>query len=128
GVAWPLGGRRPAGELARSPPPPPGPARNVEEIPPGHEDREEQQKPLRHKEGEQPERHAEHESRRDRAEPEPAHLPHDPPVLVGRDLAGIPPAAALALPGLAVSEVIHLATVTLHRDACTFHHGNRNDR
>src|SRR5215467_13869763 len=126
-VVMSLGVQLPAREVAHPLPHPAAPARHVKQVPPGHDDREQQQKPLRHKKGEEPERHAEHEGRPDGAEPEPAHLPHDPPVLVGRDLTGIPPAAARAAPGLPVGEVVNFATVTLHRDACTFHYGNSND-
>src|SRR4029077_20890682 len=55
-------------------------------------------------------------------QPVPAHLPHDSPVIGGRDLIRVPPAtAAFTGPALTVSQEMDRLAVACHGHAGTLH-------
>src|SRR2546429_5163925 len=112
----------PGRKTARPPPDPSPPAWHVQQVPARHDNRHQQQQPLRDQEREQGEGNAESEGRADGHQPVPAHLPHDSPVLGGWDLIRVPPAtAAFAGPALTVSQATDRLAVACHRDAGTLH-------
>ena len=65
----------------------------------------------------------------DRHDPHAAHVAHEPVVLLGRNLARVPPASApLALPRVAVGDVLHLAAVARDRDRRPAHRSDCTSR
>ena len=69
-------------------------------------------------------RHHDRQHRAEHREPHPALVPHDPPVLIRRDLGGVPGAAAPgADPALAVRGVADIAAVAADGDQGTAHAG-----
>jgi hypothetical protein len=107
----------------------PGPASNltapqghVPEEPESQSDRHQDEEPSTGKDAEQREHRRDGQSHPNHREPIPAHLAHDAPVRIGRDLPGVPATAALlAGPSLAVADVADLAAVTADRDGRAAH-------
>src|SRR5581483_10148130 len=93
------------------------PHRQVEEEPRGRHDRGEEDEALVHDGDQRHEDRGEQRRQAEGLEPETLHRPEQPVVLLGRDLPGVPgAAAALAAPPLAVGELAPLAALALHRD------------
>src|SRR5919201_7101306 len=83
----------------------PPPERHVPDEPSGEDEWNQEEDRLRDEEREQREAPRERERDADHGEAQAAHLPHQSPVLVGRDLPGVPPTRTLlALPPLTVRD------------------------
>src|SRR6185503_12883469 len=99
------------------------PPRHVDQEPEGHQREDDRQHALDVHVG-QDDRRPDAERQRDPDDLETVvpHLPHDPPVLLGRDLLGVPSAPAVgAHPRLPIRNALHLAAVAGDRDGCATH-------
>src|SRR4029450_2994375 len=125
-VSAPIGSLRVQLPVREVPGPSPdllAPPRHVDEEPEGHQREDDRQDPLRIEVGKDDRRpDAERERDPDDLESVATHLPHDPPVLLCRDLLGVPPAPAFeANPPLPVRDALHLAAVAADRDGGATH-------
>src|SRR5229473_3390131 len=95
--------------LAQAPgalPHPPPPPWHVEHEPEAHHQRQQNEDPQAGERNERRDRYDHGQRGPHHRQAEPAHLPHDPPVLFGGYLAGVPRAAAFrARPPLVVGDV-----------------------
>src|SRR6266704_1017550 len=112
----------PFAQAPRLLPDPPSPPGHVEQEPEAHHDREQNQDPdsghdrQDHDRDDDPQRGGEH------GDAQPSHIAHDPPVLLGRDLPGVPAAmAGGAHPPLAVRNVSDPSAVAADGDQGTAH-------
>ncbi|HWN00871.1 MAG TPA: hypothetical protein VNO54_27795, partial [Streptosporangiaceae bacterium] len=117
-----LGVQLPLAQVPRLLPDPPSPPGHVEQEPEAHQDRQEQQDPdaghgrQDHDRDDDAQRGGQH------VDAHPAHFAHDPPVLVGRDLARVPAAmAGGAFPPVIVRNVSDPAAVAADGDQGTAH-------
>src|SRR5262249_39491323 len=98
---------------------PPG---HVEHEPEAHHDRKQHQDRDAEERDQSRDRHHDRQRHADHPDPHHAHVPHDPPVLLRRDLGGVPGAAALAAdPPLAVRGVADIAAVAADGDLGATH-------
>src|SRR6266571_1715657 len=112
----------PPGEVPRPAPDLPAPQRHVPEEPESQDDRHQEKEPLTGEGPEQREHGHDGEGRPHHREPVPAHLPHDAPVRLGRDLRGVPATATLlARPALPVGNVPDVAALAADGDGRAAH-------
>src|SRR4029077_19262720 len=108
-----------ASGLLSNPPPPPG---HVEEEPEAHHDGQQYQQLESGKGRENHDRDYEGQRGEDHGNAHPPHVPHDSPVLLRRDLPGVPAAVARgALPPLSVGDVSDPSAVAADRYLGTAH-------
>src|SRR6185436_19043160 len=99
------------------------PPRHVDQEPEGHQPEDDREDPLDVEVGEHDRcRDAEGERHANDLEAVAAHLPHDAPILLGRDLLGVPPAPAVGTrPRLPIRDAFHFAAIASDGDRGATH-------